>query len=743
MREHIEQLCSFCNDTATTKCASCTINLCQNHTYTLNGTDFCETCHSQYYCSTPDCPSNGSLEMGFEVCPICNKSFCISCLALCEECYKNVCINDAVARENGGWRCVECDKKCSVDGCSETDIAGTCQNCGKMFCAEHLTLQVCRGCSNEYCLDCLPLSEHNCSLVNLCEVEGCDEIFSTLCIGCNKQICSEHSNEKDGDFYCPDCYAAQSITCAYPGCDATPAIYTCSESDCTGKFCKAHACICVACDKSFCAAHVIQCPTCDDLFCSSCYAEHNHEQTTDTCSICGKEKNITCETCNRVVCVEHTSIWSSGMECIDCESKSHVLYTCDSCGRDICEVCSMRDSGPHVYSISCFACDPYAKYCPDCDAKHTHRHAVINCAVCGTALCGEADCNEHGESHTCAYCSTTFCTDCWLDTEHDQGCPANHETETCVICGAIICEGGCDNHGPLARCMSCEKPMCVDCLTQKHTCSCQTCGNSEIITYCGECSDALCRDCVKYIDTDPDDPTSGNPRCPKCYDAQPITCDKCTENSVSTCSNCGINLCMAHQNVQNDVVYCDDCYMEFGSCSVDGCTNSKEYFCGTCGKSICETHAYLYNGTVYCNEHYPKCESSGCYNVQSGNTCSACGNAICSICTLICDLCGKVYCLDHVQSEQHNCPAAGHEVLNCADCNIEICNHGEEPGLCEIADANYCELCKKWVCNNCFGSGHSGLDPSHVCVICGEKRAVKYCDVCLYGNFCADCHNHC
>lgn len=204
-----------------------------------------------------------------------------------------------------------------------------------------------------------------------------------------------------------------------------------------------------------------------------------------------------------------------------------------------------------------------------------------------------------------------------------------------------------------------------------------------------------------------------------------------------TCALCGKTDCSPDHNCQK---------VTTDKCSVDECTNSLEYFCETCSKGICETHSYLYKGTIYCNEHYPKCESSGCYNVQSGNICSTCGNAICVICTQTCGLCGEVYCPDHAQPEHHDCPAKDKCSWDgcleeyrriCVECGKHICDiHSLECSNC--TDKIYCPTCFRQHEHTCTYCQATTLNNCNNCKtpIC-EDHEYRMSDG---GIYCPDCY---
>jgi len=155
--------------------------------------------------------------------------------------------------------------------------------------------------------------------------------------------------------------------------------------------------------------------------------------------------------------------------------------------------------------------------------------------------------------------------------------------------------------------------------------------------------------------------------CRSCY----ARCDICGDEIIgpnaaqnSPCAACGKIVCEAHAMV---CTHCRErvCKDHMVTCSA-GCTVCSDCArtCEECGEEIawCMDHSFRNSkGNVTCREHAVYCV--GCHEpyppvlIQS---CSRCGQTVCESCEAVCEICGCVYCLNHISQSR------------CSECNRKI-----------------------------------------------------------------------
>jgi len=208
------------------------------------------------------------------------------------------------------------------------------------------------------------------------------------------------------EYQCPHCqnFAIELYKCKdHLICKFCSTICICSE-----KVCREHGNICRACG-------LIMCPNC----------------------------NITCVTCNRIACKNHSKKTRTGISCLLC------IKTCEYCNHEEalfeqCNICNI--SGCQKCIEECVSCKK--QVCPSCRKNSEDKALCVkcgyNCVFCDkwsvTRKCSECNCiGCHDHSATCNFCNEPLCQ------KHIQ---------LCQICNKIICA----KHTNICR--SCKKTYC-------------------------------------------------------------------------------------------------------------------------------------------------------------------------------------------------------------------------------------------------------------------------------------------
>lgn len=344
---------------------------CQNNpncnyvTCSLCDASYCKKHDTHEKCS--ECVVDGCTYLGEYSCRKCGDKFCSD--------HNNTHLETC---ECSGRYCEDCIDNhthvsmgvCSVLGCMATSYAKECNTCHKKYCAEHAPGHgtMCNICNKWQCDACY--SSHNC--VADCSFEACSRVASGTCQECNKKYCSEHMT------VCAISSCKKPI--CYLCIDSNGYCKEHSQSICNAKDCNnGNLTKCAACGFSYCkAVHTTTCSHegCGKTYCLACYNGHlsTHEIECDVvgCSNTLKEE---CPQCNMKLCNEHLAEHncessSSTKTCGYNGCTSTELYS----GR-VCHICDKKYCIEHAASIiACNACKEYT-----CSQHLDSSGLCVNC----------------------------------------------------------------------------------------------------------------------------------------------------------------------------------------------------------------------------------------------------------------------------------------------------------------------------------------------------------------------------
>jgi hypothetical protein len=155
--------------------------------------------------------------------------------------------------------------------------------------------------------------------------------------------------------------------------------------------------------------------------------------------------------------------------------------------------------------------------------------------------------------------------------------------------------------------------------------------------------------------------------CTDCYTRCEICEAEITDRHVKqkqACTTCGRHICKDHSvicEVCKDLVCRDHVFQCKAGCRI--CRNCIRS-CPDCGDNVtwCKNHSSINsNGDSTCRNHAVYC--IGCHEfhpAQKADTCSACGQTICSNCRLFCRDCDLPFCQNHIEKGR------------CSKCNTEM-----------------------------------------------------------------------
>ena len=216
------------------RCSKCEKDRCVD----CSGMYWCEGC-SQYYCmgckeSTASCSDSGC---GNKICSDCarrprqchkcKQDFCVSCINSCYVCEDIVCHNCEDVRPE--CQCSNCgfnpdDVFYSCNSCTTSQF-GTCQQCNREFCDDHVNddcdlLLDCPNCKKVFCSNCVTLrqcsnrvespngGDYRCSGSHCVDCDCPDESLVDLARTCselNKEPCDGCRRSSDLWSWCDSC----------------------------------------------------------------------------------------------------------------------------------------------------------------------------------------------------------------------------------------------------------------------------------------------------------------------------------------------------------------------------------------------------------------------------------------------------------------------------------------------------------------------------------------------------------
>ena len=341
--------CDVCSKkNAVTLCNICDNNLCESCLKKCDKCSLilCQTDHEKHKKCNED--SNSLIIKNCKICgknkisttcQICNIDICSTlCMGLCNS---ENCENKIICK-NCAKFCNICKKiycnKCSIfcTNCPQGESLVSCKNCNSDIFGKCSF----KGCLNTLCLKCI-------SYCNYCK-EVCCPLHSLKCGNCNETICRFHWH------ICRKCKTKKVClkNCTYKCflCSSNNEVNAlCLEKNHPFDFCKSYNCQhkicnscikkcdkcgkiiqtctqcllenvfshCRFCDKNFCYECSNQCLKCGEFFCKE----------THLCSLCKKEVNKLCPTCD----------FSDRSKCMIC---SKGLIQCNDCFKKI--ICSPK-----------------------------------------------------------------------------------------------------------------------------------------------------------------------------------------------------------------------------------------------------------------------------------------------------------------------------------------------------------------------------------------------------------------